>query len=653
MKYQGLCSLRHPYITTIAIVVVFAVLTIGFGNGGISGNSIREWDRIIPDRTEDYVGWTIGASRAIRTDEWAVSIPFVMAQCAAKEFFPRVNPRINQGMDMFVQTPCPPVLDWTVFGQFHNWGYFLFGFDHGLAWAWWTRYLLLPFFAWLFLLRWCFGDRLISIVGAFAVTLGGPTQWWDTTIPYMLSYMFAALVFLERVLHAKNVFAVVASGFGAFVAISSFFLVMYPPFTMLLLPLFATLSCCFVKSPEREHRGLRIMVVLLAVVGVLAELGCFFAFHKDTLQIIAGSSYPGARFETGGSFLRLCDRTLTDWMSLWAAFVPPHPRLNHSSASGYIGLFIPLTAGVAWLVYHRGLRKCGLCVVSIFYAAVLLAWVACRWPHCLARFTGFYAILPNRASTIEGLVVLVAGLRYSSLVRKYKISLPRYLIVAVLLTYLLCRSVALWYSADTMEYFFGTTASSFRFSSALFLTTLVSIALISGFRRLFAIALLVFSMITGMCVHPLSEGIAPLRDKVLVHTIIALDRETPGRWFSNDRFLAQIPVALGLDAYSGTQVYCDRRFWEVVDPEEAYIDSWNRYANRYVRDFNGTENICIKGNALQFSLDETKVRALGIRYLLLKNDETQKPSWLRLRFAVGNVGIYEIVQCTSDEDGEN
>ena len=99
----------------------------------IHGVSLESWNVIVQDATPSYRYPSIGANRGIRSDEYAVTVPLVMAQCAHPDFFPRVNDRCGaRGMDMFVSTPPSPVWDWTVVGQAANWGYFLFGFGGGL-----------------------------------------------------------------------------------------------------------------------------------------------------------------------------------------------------------------------------------------------------------------------------------------------------------------------------------------------------------------------------------------------------------------------------------------------------------------------------------------------------------------------------------------
>ena len=194
---------------------------------GVHGSSICEWNRVFKSQGDQSSFFSAGHSRGIRVDDWCVSQPFIFAQCKSEDFFPQKNNRVNGGMDMFLQTPCAPVWDWTALGQIHNWGYFIFGANRGTAWSWWIRYLGLPFFAYFFFLIWCRGDRALSIVGALAVTLGAPTQWWDTTIPYHLLYFFAILAMVQVVSAARRLLWIALGGLGLLACVLSYLFVMY------------------------------------------------------------------------------------------------------------------------------------------------------------------------------------------------------------------------------------------------------------------------------------------------------------------------------------------------------------------------------------------------------------------------------------------
>lgn len=640
----GNCDPKRLNMWLIGIVIVlFAIFMIGFGHGSVAGSSIFEWNRIVPDRTESYSGGILGRSRRIRSDEWCTSFPYIMAQCKSPEFFPRVNTRVNRGTDMFIQTPCAPVWDWTAFGQFHNWGYFLFGADRGLAWAWWARYLLLPLFAFLFFMRWCDGDRLIAAVGSLSVALGAPTQWWDTTIPYHLTYFFAVLVFLDTVFTAKGRSGILLAGCGLFVALASYCFVNYPPFSLLLLPGLVTLSFYLWRTSKiSDSRKFRYFVLLAVVVAVAIELWYFASIHGETLEIVRNSSYPGARFLRGGSFRLLCDRAISDWLSFFATSSGSPPKTNPCRQAEYIGLWLPVVFCIAYgFVRHR--RGCPFAVMLTAYASILLLWVAFVWPDPLARWTGLSHIPMARASVIAGFLVLVVALRQISVQRIGSASVGRVAATTVIVLYLVFRVVSLFEHPDFIDWILSSKTKPCSMLLACFVSLSVIWGLLNANRRLFALSLMVFSLVTGLRVHPLSEGISPVYDKVLSEKIVQIDRANPGMWISNDWVLGALPMMLGVESWSGTQQYCDYAFWSKLDDKCEHKSAWNRYAHLVMTDLEDRSAASVKGqvDVIRYSLGEDKVRRLGIRYVLWRGRPQNYP-WLRKLFQIRDVIIYEV-----------
>lgn len=627
-----------------ATIVLFAILTLGFGRGGVSGASVREWDRILPDRTSEYCGWQFGVPRTIRYDEWATSLPFVMAQCRSSEFFPRVNNSVNGGTDMFIQTPCAPVWDWTAFGQFHNWGYFLLGADNGLAWNWWSRFLLLPLFCFLFLMRWCNGDGLVALAGAAAVTLGAPTQWWDTTVPYHLTYLFATVVFLRQVFASRRRWVAALASFGLFVSLASYFFVMYPPFSILFLPVLAALAVFEIRGRNRAAGWFRILLSLIALAGVVVLLVYFFTVHADTIAIIRDSSYPGARFIRGGSFKFLCERLLADLMSFCSAFLHGHAGLNECEISEYIGLAIPLFAGLVVSAKRRRFRFDWMVVGLFAYALVMYAWCMCAWPECLARWTGLFLIPPRRAAVVGGFAVLVAALRWFAIRGNGSDNIPGWTLYALAVGYLGLRCIAFCEHGEISGWFRASWINMAFLAVGLSLSSLTVFGLFARRRIIFAFSLIAFSVLTGCFVHPLSEGLSPIYDKRLSEAILEIDAANPGVWAANDRVVAQLPMALGLKAYTGTQQYCDKPFWSAVVPDSRRRSVWNRYGHRYITDLKGKGVLENRKrlDAMFFSLDEDAVRRLGIRYVIWRGKTPDIP-WLRHLKTVRSDRIYEVV----------
>ena len=615
---------------------------------GIHGSSVGEWKRVFKSHNEQYSFLHIGDSRSIRMDDWCVSQPFIFAQCNAKEFFPRVNKNVNGGTDMFLQTPCAPVWDWTALGQIHNWGYFVFGANRGTAWSWWIRYLGIPFFAYFFFLLWCRGDRMISIVGALAVTLASPTQWWDTTIPYHLLYFFSVLVMAQVVFGAKRECAIVLGGIGLLMSLLSYFFVMYPPFELLLLPALVILLVFVAKSCfTSELKWLRFGILLCVAVAFCAEIYYFFHVHGDVLKTIANSAYPGSRVCHGMTFAYLCQRFMLDLVSMFSWYDADTiqkllTKCTVCSAAEYCSLFVPVLLAFTRLSF-KAKRVDWFEAALVFVALVQVSWLSMDWPAALAKYTGFSRLPPSRVCVIQGFIVLLLVLRlFSRLEIESGSRLGLRGCVALAFIFLTCRIVALFVGADMLEFVNKSGVSMLRFEVALALSMAIWMSFISGRRRFFLPLMLVNAVLSGMFVHPLVNGLSPLFDSKIANAVQRID--AAGVWWSNDRIVGQLPLALGLKCFSGTQQYCDKAYWQVIDPTGAHERAWNRYAHRSVANFCDWTLFENRGreNTVWYNISDTQLRALNVNYVIWRGKRPRSDGLTEVERFGSNTTVYKV-----------
>ena len=387
-------------------LVLFALLVLL----KVHGVSLESWNTIVQDITPSYRYPSIGVNRPIRSDEYAVSVPLVMAQCAHPGFFPRINERCGgTGMDMFISTPPTPVWDWTVVGQAANWGYFLFGFEHGLSWNWWLRYLLGFLFALEFFVIWLDGDRALAFVGALAVTLGAPTQWWTTTVPYLNLFFFASLVFLNKLFSWQQIAARLAAGMGLVVSLCSFSFSFYPPFQFLygvaLLLLGAEMVWLACRAADQRIRACSWLVLALAALALAVE-GCYFlSVHQETLSRMVASSYPGARCCLGGSLRKHLDMQAWKFVSLFTSI----RAVDFRNACVISVFFVPMVP-FACAAIRTGrvlVRESPVAVLLAGWAIVMQMWMAFSWPEKLARLSFFSQIKVERTAVVSSFLLLL------------------------------------------------------------------------------------------------------------------------------------------------------------------------------------------------------------------------------------------------------
>lgn len=623
------------------------------------GVSLDFWDHAVKDTTPDYRYWSIGKDRPIRSDEYVVSLPMVMAQCGHPGFFPRVNERINgTGMDMFVTTPPCPVWDWTVIGQAANWGYFLFGFERGLSWNWWIRYLLLFLFALEFFLIWLRDDAPLAFAGALAVTLGSPTQWWMTTVPYIELFFFASLVFLHKLFSWRSLWAQMSAGIGLLVSLSSFGFSFYPPFQLLYLAIMLPLAFAMVRH-ERCF-SLRRPAPWVALGAVLVALGgvwwYFLATHWETLREIADSAYPGARIFVGGSLRQFFGTQTWKLINLFT----PWRNVTFSNACEISVFFAPMIAlfvvvAHAWRVLKREMSA--LLILAVL-GLMMLGWTAFRWPEWLARATLLSHIGPHRMVMVASFLFLLMTFKVFSVCEKRGVTVG-WLATALALSCSLAALVSSLMSAPQLLGYYLNRRPGLGILMLIVGGTLLvatSFALMRTQRRCFMASYVAVALLSGALVHPFSIGASPLRDKQLavrIHDVIA--EHGDGLWLCNDPYVAQFAGAHGARVLNGVHQAPNPGLWRAIDPDGRYQNAWRRYAHfsaRIVPHCDVRAEVKRQTNSqVTWYLDRQAVERLNVKYLLWAGGKVREP-WVDYIGRVRLNFIYEVPANETPSSGE-
>ena len=83
--------------------------------------------------------------------------------------------------------------------------------------------------------------------------------------------------------------------------------------------------------------------------------------------------------------------------------------------------------------------------------------------------------------------------------------------------------------------------------------------------------------------------------------------------------LAQYALANNASVLNGVHVYPQFKIWKIIDPEEKYIDIYNRYAHIIVSETQEANSISlIQQDALMLKISpcDSKLKELGVKYIL-------------------------------------
>ncbi len=275
------------------IITAFLLLTAL----GISGSSMGAFDQIFIGHAP---GILAGSPKPIRSDEWLVESQETLIQRAAN--YPSVNDNVGLGQDMTMILDVPSRSIFSVFKP-HDFFFFIMPYVNAFAAKWWfmSMVLVLGFY---YLMDILFPNKRLIISLASLILLFNPfVQWWYRpdillTIGYALWACFMIVKLFEQ--RSDNRSLVLYTSGLAYSTLCFIFL-LYPPFQLAVAYMIVALLAGYfyyryanqrVKFKQDLKPWIAVMAAAIAVVLVA---GIFFITHKNIINTVTYTAYPGIR----------------------------------------------------------------------------------------------------------------------------------------------------------------------------------------------------------------------------------------------------------------------------------------------------------------------------------------------------------------------
>ena len=248
----------------------------------------------------------LGAPQSIRSDDWAVEVPLMLAQVSHKPPFPVINTNIGYGANQLAPFKIPVWHVLTIFKP-TTWGFFL-GANTGLAWMWWS--MVLGFFYTFFLLFMLISRNrfFLSMMGSLLLLFSPFFQFWSmhkSEIPIFMNLAFISFVYLT---FGRGKKVILANGVLLGWFCGCFMLnFIYPAYQVSLAYLLVFMIGGFIASryPELDLRktgALRLAAFAISLAIVIFAAVLFYLDAQKVINILAETVYPGRRLSTGGDF---------------------------------------------------------------------------------------------------------------------------------------------------------------------------------------------------------------------------------------------------------------------------------------------------------------------------------------------------------------
>lgn len=621
LKYLVFRTPKSAYFS-IAVITITASLSLL----QISGSSVGVYDYLLNNQGD--VNGVIGEPRSVRSDEWAVNTPFVIAQ--SENNYPMYNHDIGGGQDMSVVVDVP-YYDWSVLFRPQNLVFFLAPLELAFAFKWWFLLVALLLSVYYFILLLYPKRYMLASLLALFFAFSPFIQWWYQTITILpIAYGLIITISTLKMIRTQRVSHAVLWSILLTYMIACFTLIMYPAFQIGVAVVAATAVLAILAANKELGLLLRRRSIFLISISLLAAssiVGIFILQHQDTIKAIFSTVYPGARAVISGGYDPV---QLTTWVFNYLLLDSSTATAFHNnqseSSSFLLVSFIttPILLGVWWITGKKIFSKQERILLFSFIALLIVIFIRMFIPFGDAFFNliQFSKVPHSRLLIAIGLINLILLAicigRPGVLLKSIRNIIDKYHFIIFALSLMLYSALA----AFTVNYFSLTTVG---IKEAILVVSLLSITttlLVSPYlqpRYAGLILLCTLGFASAGLANPLHKGLSLPTSPVYTY-IKEREKKDTDYWISNDQpYLSSIITATGAELQGGVNTYPQLELWQKHFPDSEAI--FNRYAHvRFKIDKNSSQDSLelIQADSFRVTIGDCSplLKTLRVRYIV-------------------------------------
>lgn len=627
------------------------ILFVSCVAAGLNGSSFEWFYRYLGGSDSGSV--LLGASRAIRSDEWAVMTPMMLSQYSdssgAFSYFGEVMP--GTVTDMFL-VYGQAVADWPIIFRPFYLGYLFLDSGYGISFFWCGRTIALFMASFEFSMLLTEKKKSLSFVYACMILWAPVVQWWFAINGFveMLIYMQTAVVLFDVYLRDKRYFVRLACVAGVMLCAGGYILTMYPawqiPMAYILLGLLIWVLVKNFRSCSMERKDW--ITLSAAFVLFAAAMGAIFYRSWDTVQAFLNTAYPGKRVgESGGVF----ERFVYYVANIWSAMLGEAGINNSAVEAAQFFWFFPVCYIVPLIVWIRDKKKDILLVIFAVINVFMGVYCVAGFPEVVSKITFMSYTQSIRAVVILELAGLIMMIRAVALMER-----PVNVWVSVIIAGVSGAGVTYLCHFYDEEYL---TEHIWTGTAVVLIIVFFLVFRYPGkhARRYFTLMMTVLMLLCGGLVNPVRQGLGDLESVSILNAISEVHENDPeALWVVEGMGMPfyNVPVTVGAPTVNSTNTYPDLERWSILDPSGKYEEAYNRYANIEIK-VTADEDVkfeILSADYVKLTLTLEDLDKIDVTYIWTRSDlsgtESEEYS-LELLYQNGNDRIYRI---QNNQDGE-
>jgi len=544
----------------------------------INGSSVGMWSAILTEeKTLNSLLYAL--PRDVRSDEWLVWTPSLLAQAKHRPSFPVENPALGAARSPMLMNL--PTRHYSTLFRPQLWGYFLFDIDHGYAWHWNAKIFGLLAAMFVLIRKLSEGRFWPALLGTLWIFCSSYTQWWFSSLPMlpeMLASWACALWCVMTLGDQPPRKLAIPITLGLILAAVNFSLCMYPPYQIPLFYLGAAilLGWFWKRRAETPSSGSWLPEprwLACAAAGFALVMVPFFVQMLPTLRLVEHTAYPGAQRATGGA-LGVSDLFLGLAEPFFSVRDFPEHRGNVCAAANFFPVWLAAACWMAATGSKSGHPRRRLLWPLLACLLAFTLFALCPLPPVIGRIT----LLSFSVEEDMILPIGVGGILLSILaLREMEVDARPPLRRAILI--ILCGAI----STNLLITAFGESPSfftSWRLASVIALSWCIFALYLWPMKRSFSAVLLIALFLPATRVNPINRGLAPLTESSALPIIEKIRQAHPdARWVACDgAHQSALLMAAGVDVISGPKTLPDLDFCRELDPTGRDSDIYNRFS---------------------------------------------------------------------------
>lgn len=634
-------ALDFIYKYRFIIAVILIVIGVLFK---LHGSSINLWNTIFTTGVEDN-SLLFGTPRSIRSDEWAVTTPFIFSQSFnGFKYFSDIL-RGGTVTDAFSIYGLPVLSIVEIFRPFHL-GYLFLDLARGLSFFWVSRFIILFLVSFEFFMIFTNKNKRLSVIGAFLISLAPIVQWWFATNGTAEIFIFGmlALILLYKYMNTESFKHRILYLALAAICAGGYILVLYPAFQIPMFFVFLMLAIYIIVDNRKNCKISKkdIISIIVTVLVFALMLTYIICTSWETIQALLNTVYPGNRIQEGGGAFR---KYISYIDNIFLPYKEEGMVTHQAKEAVMFGLF-PMGIIISIIAMIKN-KKVDLPIILLAIPYVIIAAFCIFKIPFLPQLTLLSYSSPNRAIMAVGFIdilVLLRGLSITKESIKTRYALLISFIVSLVLV-LICKTL----NPD----YVGKILASFLFVMCMYLFFFVLQYHTKYGKYLFTLGIIPTMLVAGFTVNPINSGIDMVLDSPILEAAQTINEEENGIWLAESLAFpcANYLSMSGAPVINATNIYPNMELWKMLDKENKYEEVYNRYAHVYMELVESEDQITdkfvlISTDSFKVFVTPEELKEMNIKYIFTirvmedYNDENQE---FNLIYNENNYHIYEVI----------